>query len=102
MNHRISPRAATCSGLAEQRAEVAYLDDVARIPQQRKAEILLDGLQQGIVPGERGVDTMTDAPGYHDHRDVAAAIDGAAGQVTAAAGGGVGGRRGQDGRVRPG
>jgi hypothetical protein len=62
----------------EQRAEVTYLDGVARIPQQRKAEILLDGLQQGIVPGERGVDTMPDAPGYHDHRDVAAAIDGSA------------------------
>ena len=45
---------------------------------------------------------MPDAAGDHDHRHVAAAVDGAASQVAAAAAGGVGGRRGQDRGVGPG
>ena len=45
---------------------------------------------------------MPDAPGDHEHRDVPATVGGAASQVTAAARGGVGGRRGQDGESGPG
>ena len=52
--------------------------------------------------GEDGVDAAPDAAGYHDHRNVATAVDGAADQVASAAAGGVGGRRGQDRGVRPG
>ena len=48
----------------EQRAERTHLDGVASITQQREAEVLLDGLQQGVVAGEGRVDAMPDAAGY--------------------------------------
>ncbi len=57
--------------LVEQRAERTHLDSVASVAQQWEAEVLLYGLQQGVVVGEDGVDAMPDAAGYHDHRNVA-------------------------------
>jgi len=83
----------------EQRAKRTHLDGVASVAQQREAELLLDGLQQGVVAGEAGIDAMPDAAGYHDHRNAATAVHGAAEQVAAAAGG-FGRDRGQDRGVR--
>jgi len=66
------------SGLVEQGVERTHLDGVASVAQQWEAEVLLDGLQQGVVVGEDGVDAVPDAPGYHDHRNAARAVEPAA------------------------
>ena len=72
----MSPRAATfCHGLPEQRVEVTDLDGVAALPSSERP-VPLHRLQQRLVVGERGVDAVPDASGYHDNRDVAGAVYG--------------------------
>ncbi len=44
------------------------LDSVVGVSRERKAEILLDGLEEGAVVGEDGANAVPHAPDYCDQR----------------------------------